>query len=116
MSPLDQHGLLLGTHSQWRYGRCICAACSARIAYLRVTLAFAIFLLFFLGQTAKGEHDQAMSAYSTAARLLPGSHLPLLYIGMAQAQMNNLPLAARYLERAMGLCGACKPLCIHEGL
>ena len=94
----------------------ICAARSARIVYPRVTPASAILFHFLLGQTAKGEHDQAMSAYSTAARLLPGSHLPLLYIGMAQAQMNNLPLAARYLERATGLCGACDALFIHVGL
>lgn len=64
-----------------------------------------ILLIPFRMQLSQGDHDQAMSAYSTAARLLPGSHLPLLYIGMAQAQMNNLPLAKRYLERAMSFCG-----------
>lgn len=46
-----------------------------------------------------------MSAYSTAARLLPGSHLPLLFIGRAYAGMSNFPLAIKYLESAKAMCG-----------
>jgi tetratricopeptide (TPR) repeat protein len=52
----------------------------------------------------QGEHDQAMAAYCTAARLLPGSHLPLMYIGMEYTHTNNLSMALRYFERARLLC------------
>eukprot|EP00049_Salpingoeca_infusionum_P000097 m.37138 g.37138 ORF g.37138 m.37138 type:complete len:626 (+) comp10072_c0_seq1:127-2004(+) len=52
----------------------------------------------------EGEHDQAMAAYSTAARLMTASHLPLLYIGMEHAQTNNHPMALQYLQQALALC------------
>lgn len=55
--------------------------------------------------SSQGEHDQAMAAYSSAARLLPGSHLPQLYIGRAYASMNNYPMAERYLNAAVKMCG-----------
>ncbi|KAL9078610.1 MAG: hypothetical protein Q9157_002449, partial [Trypethelium eluteriae] len=53
---------------------------------------------------AEGEHDQAISAYSTAARLFQGTHLPNLFLGMQNLQLNNLPLAQEYLNSAYHLC------------
>ncbi|KAF1836072.1 TPR-like protein [Decorospora gaudefroyi] len=53
---------------------------------------------------AEGEHDQAISAYSTAARLFQGSHLPQLFLGMQNLQLNNLSLAREYLTSAYELC------------
>lgn len=43
-------------------------------------------------------HTQAMSAYRTAARLFPASHVPLLYMGMEYLRTNNLALAAHFLQ------------------
>ncbi|KAI5292338.1 anaphase promoting complex subunit cdc16 [Ascosphaera acerosa] len=49
---------------------------------------------------AEGEHDQAIAAYSTAARLFQGSHLPQLFLGMQHLALNNLSLAHEYLRSA----------------
>ncbi|EFA86041.1 TPR repeat-containing protein [Heterostelium album PN500] len=52
----------------------------------------------------KGEHDQAMSAYRTASRLLTGLHLPLLCIGMELIGIHNFNLAEQYLQQALDIC------------
>ncbi|KAF2746095.1 TPR-like protein [Sporormia fimetaria CBS 119925] len=62
---------------------------------------------------AEGEHDQAISAYSTAARLFQGTHLPQLFLGMQNLQLNNLPLAREYLHTAYSLCKE-DPLLLNE--
>lgn len=62
---------------------------------------------------AEGEHDQAISAYSTAARLFQGTHLPQLFLGMQNLQLNNLTLAQEYLNAAHGLCQT-DPLLLNE--
>ncbi|KAL2863265.1 anaphase promoting complex subunit CDC16 [Aspergillus lucknowensis] len=46
---------------------------------------------------AEGEHDQAIAAYSTAARLFQGNHLPQLFLGMQHLALNNMSLAQEYL-------------------
>ena len=62
---------------------------------------------------AEGEHDQAISAYSTAARLFQGTHLPQLFLGMQNLQLNNLTLADEYLKTAFALCKT-DPLLLNE--
>lgn len=62
---------------------------------------------------AEGEHDQAISAYSTAARLFQGTHLPQLFLGMQNLQLNNIPLAREYLDTAYRLCET-DPLLLNE--
>ena len=62
---------------------------------------------------AEGEHDQAISAYSTAARLFQGTHLPQLFLGMQNLQLNNIPLAHEYLNTAYTLCQR-DPLLLNE--
>jgi anaphase-promoting complex subunit 6 len=62
---------------------------------------------------AEGEHDQAISAYSTAARLFQGTHLPQLFLGMQNLQLNNLSLAHEYLDTAYALCKE-DPLLLNE--
>lgn len=62
---------------------------------------------------AEGEHDQAISAYSTAARLFQGTHLPHLFLGMQNLQLNNLSLAREYLKTAYDLCEN-DPLLLNE--
>ena len=49
---------------------------------------------------AEGEHDQAIAAYSTAARLFQGSHLPHLFLGMQHLALNNMQLAWEYCVAA----------------
>ncbi|KAJ5908625.1 hypothetical protein N7495_001307 [Penicillium taxi] len=49
---------------------------------------------------AEGEHEQAIAAYSTAARLFQGSHLPQLFLGMQHLALNNMTLAYEYLWAA----------------
>ncbi len=62
---------------------------------------------------AEGEHDQAISAYSTAARLFQGTHLPQLFLGMQNLQLNNLTLASEYLSAANQMCQT-DPLLLNE--
>lgn len=49
---------------------------------------------------AEGEHDQAIAAYSTAARLFQGSHLPQLFLAMQHLALNNMQLAWEYCVAA----------------
>ena len=62
---------------------------------------------------AEGEHDQAISAYSTAARLFQGTHLPQLFLGMQNLQLNNMTIAHEYLNAAHALCST-DPLLLNE--
>lgn len=62
---------------------------------------------------AEGEHDQAISAYSTAARLFMGTHLPQMFLGMQNLLLNNLTLAEEFLKTAYQLCGH-DPLLLNE--
>ncbi|KAM3417981.1 hypothetical protein BST61_g6193 [Cercospora zeina] len=62
---------------------------------------------------AEGESDQAIAAYSTAARLFQGTHLPQLYLGMQEIALGNLAIAREYLTAAYTLCQG-DPLLINE--
>lgn len=62
---------------------------------------------------AEGEHDQAISAYSSAARLFQGTHLPQLFLGMQNLQLNNMTLAHEYLLAAHEICQT-DPLLLNE--
>lgn len=62
---------------------------------------------------AEGEHDQAISAYSTAARLFQGTHLPQLFLGMQNLSLGNMGLAHEYLTSAKSLCDT-DPLLLNE--
>ncbi|KAK3622055.1 anaphase-promoting complex subunit Cut9 [Elasticomyces elasticus] len=53
---------------------------------------------------AEGESDQAIAAYSTAARLFQGTHLPQMFLGMQEIALDNLGVAREYLTAAYGLC------------
>ncbi|KTB18816.1 Anaphase-promoting complex subunit CDC16 [Nakaseomyces glabratus] len=48
----------------------------------------------------EGEQDQAISAYSTAARFFPGMSLPNLFLGMQYMASNTLTLAEEYFSLA----------------
>lgn len=62
---------------------------------------------------AEGEHEQALSAYSTAARFFPGTHLPHLYLGMQYNRMDDLSLAEEYFMMAYDMCPT-DPLLLNE--
>ncbi len=61
----------------------------------------------------EGEHDHAIVAYSTAARLFPGMHLPALFLGMEYLQVNNTSLAREYFFLAQSICDT-DPLLLNE--
>ncbi|EMC93840.1 hypothetical protein BAUCODRAFT_75049 [Baudoinia panamericana UAMH 10762] len=62
---------------------------------------------------AEGEGDQAIAAYSTAARLFQGTHLPQLFLGMQEIALDNLAIAREYLTSAYQLCRT-DPLLMNE--
>ncbi|KAJ8586943.1 TPR-like protein [Rhizopogon salebrosus TDB-379] len=61
----------------------------------------------------EGEHDHAVTAYSTCARMFTGSHLPLLFVGMEQIMLSNHVLADEALNAAYAACDG-DPLLINE--
>jgi anaphase-promoting complex subunit 6 len=63
--------------------------------------------------SAEGENDQAIAAYSTAARLFQGTHLPQLFLGMQEMILGHINIAREYLTTAYNLCDR-DPLLINE--
>lgn len=61
----------------------------------------------------EGEHDHAITAYSTAARLFPGSHLTLLFIGMEHLQLSSSQLAEEFFLASAALHPS-DPLLLNE--
>jgi len=64
----------------------------------------------------EAEHDHAVTAYSTCARIFVGSHLPLLFIGMEQIMLSNFRLADEALNAAAALCNVDPLLCNERGV
>lgn len=61
----------------------------------------------------EGEQEQAISAYSTAARFFPGIHLPNLFLGMQYMALNTLSLAEEYFTLSYDICPQ-DPLLLNE--
>lgn len=61
----------------------------------------------------EGEHEQAIVAYTAAARMFPASHMPYLYLGMQHLQLNNFGAAEQYLKTAQSLFSD-DPLLLNE--
>ncbi|KDR76370.1 hypothetical protein GALMADRAFT_67732 [Galerina marginata CBS 339.88] len=61
----------------------------------------------------EGEHDHAVTAYSTCARMFTGSHLPLMFVGMEHIMLSNFALADEALEAAYSMCDG-DPLLMNE--
>ncbi|KZT73047.1 TPR-like protein [Daedalea quercina L-15889] len=61
----------------------------------------------------EGEHDHAITAYSTCTRLFTGSHLPLMFVGMEHISLSNLQMADESLTAANLICDA-DPLLANE--
>ena len=88
-ASLDQHA-----HARAFFQKAIALDSAMGIAYLAI------------GRSASldEESDQAVAAYRTAARLLPGSHLPHLGLGTECLRTDSLGLADRYLRQARAAC------------
>jgi anaphase-promoting complex subunit 6 len=50
------------------------------------------------------ESDRAMALYRTAARLFPGSHLPILGTALEYLRTNNVTLAEQFCHQALSIC------------
>lgn len=61
----------------------------------------------------EGEHDHAITAYSTCTRLFTGSHLPLMFVGMEHISLSNLQMADESFTAANIICDA-DPLLANE--
>ncbi|KAL9714369.1 anaphase-promoting complex subunit Cut9 [Leucoagaricus gongylophorus] len=61
----------------------------------------------------EGEHDHAVTAYSTCARMFAGSHLPFMFVGMEHIMLSNHVLADEALNAAYAMCEG-DPLLINE--
>ncbi|KAH9928739.1 uncharacterized protein B0H18DRAFT_1000409 [Fomitopsis serialis] len=61
----------------------------------------------------EGEHDHAITAYSTCTRLFTGSHLPLMFVGMEHISLSNLQMADESFTAANLICDA-DPLLANE--
>jgi anaphase-promoting complex subunit 6 len=80
----------------------------------------------------EGEHDHAVTAYSTCARMFTGlaffpssesslrllifrsrSHLPLMFVGMEHIMLSNHALADEALNAAHSMCKS-DPLLVNE--
>ncbi len=61
----------------------------------------------------ENEHDQAMAAYFKACQLMPGCHLPLLYIGVEYGLTNNVKLAERFFSESLEIAPD-DPFVLHE--
>lgn len=60
-------------------------------------------MAFGLSFTSGGEHDQAISAFSNAARIMQGSHLPLLYLGREYYHTGSVSIAVKFLCSARAI-------------
>ncbi|KAF5388872.1 hypothetical protein D9757_005688 [Collybiopsis confluens] len=61
----------------------------------------------------EGEHDHAVTAYSTCARMFTGSHLPLMFVGMEQITLSNYDQADEALNASFTMCDG-DPLLMNE--
>jgi anaphase-promoting complex subunit 6 len=88
--------LLIGKydHSRHFFRRCTGIDPAFGEAWVGFAHAFAL----------QGEHDQAMAAYRTAARMISNNHIPPLCIAMEYLRVNNVALALKFIDSAQQLC------------
>ena len=60
-------------------------------------------MAFGLAFAAEGEHDQAIAAYSNAARMMQGSHWPLMYLGREYFMTGATSISSRFMKSACSL-------------
>ncbi|KAJ1645166.1 anaphase-promoting complex subunit Cut9 [Dispira simplex] len=87
--------LLVGQHNASR--RYFSRACSIDPQFGPAWVGFAHAF------AAEGEHEPAVTAYSTASRLFPGSYFLPLFLGTQYLQMQSLALAEEFLVQAVDM-------------
>lgn len=60
-------------------------------------------MAFGLSFASDGEHDQAIAAFSNAARVMKGSHLPLMHLGKEYYLTGATSLSTRFLKSALAM-------------
>lgn len=70
-------------------------------------------LLYGHAYAIENEHDQAMAAYFKANHLMPGNHLPTLYVGLEYQHQASTKLAEKFFEQAQSIAPN-DPFVIHE--
>ncbi|XP_003744239.1 cell division cycle protein 16 homolog [Galendromus occidentalis] len=70
-------------------------------------------LLYGHAYAVENEHDQAMAAYFKANHLMPGNHLPTLYVGLEYQHQASTKLAEKFFEQAQSIAPK-DPFVIHE--
>lgn len=60
-------------------------------------------IAFGLSFATEGEHDQAISAFSTAARTMKGSHIPLMQLGREYYITGSTTTAIRFMKNALAI-------------
>lgn len=73
-------------------------------------------LVFGLSFASEGEHDQAIAAFSHAARFMKSYYLPLMYLGKEYSVTGNLPIAISFIKSALSLAPDNPSLCQEVGL
>ncbi|UXI18409.1 transcription factor CBF/NF-Y/archaeal histone -2 [Sarcoptes scabiei] len=70
-------------------------------------------ILFGCSFSDDAEHDQVMAAYFKASHLMPGCHLPLLYIGVEYVRTDNHKLGEKFIMKALSIAPE-DPIVLHE--
>lgn len=60
-------------------------------------------IAFGLSFATEGEHDQAISAFSKAARIMKGSHIPLMQLGREYYVTGSSATAIRFMNSALSI-------------
>ncbi|KAI8084785.1 uncharacterized protein BX664DRAFT_283572 [Halteromyces radiatus] len=56
------------------------------------------------GFAAENDHDNAIDAYLTCSKLVPGSHLAYMYIGIQHMELDDMENALTYLSKSLERC------------
>ena len=70
-------------------------------------------MAFGLAFASEGEHDQAIAAYSNAARMMQGSHWPLAYLGKEYFLTGATSISNRFMKNACALAPS-DPVLLQE--
>ena len=60
-------------------------------------------LVYGLSFADRGEHDQAISAFSNAAHIMRGSHLPLLYLAREYFHTGVIAISVGFVKKALAM-------------
>lgn len=73
-------------------------------------------LMFGLSFASEGEHDQAITAFSHAARYMKASYLPMMCLGKEYFVTGNLTISISFYKSALALAPQNPALCSEVGM